>query len=216
MFDFLKKKKPNKEEKNSRGNVPIIAPKLPSLAEIMEETEEEEFPNKNDKGNIITEEQVNAEKEILNELSKQSETPKSDVKRGRKPKPEPVYPDDDEELNPVQELKKKKPRIDEETIDIDEDKDNINGKGFMFAVKNKYIKEATRLNDREITSMSINYAQEASLDQDETRTPFEVFADNFMHLRISKDGLGRTDYTDLAQIKADEQIEKASDAFGRP
>jgi hypothetical protein len=116
----------------------------------------------------------------------------------------------------------KKPEVideeeEEETYDDhDEESGNIPGKGFMFAVKDDNLPEATRLTPKATQSYAVNYVQDEVLKTGRTKSVFELYSHRKMKLNISEDGQGRDELKDLIQLKTEEENSKGGDLFARP
>jgi hypothetical protein len=79
----------------------------------------------------------------------------------------------------------------------------------MFNVDNKHLPETTRLNDREIAALTLEYVYDQLL-KGSTQSVFELHSNRLMKHKIGRNGDGRTEYFTYSAAKA---AEKAASEF---
>jgi hypothetical protein len=97
-----------------------------------------------------------------------------------------------------------------------QEESKIPGNKFMFNVDEKYLPEASRLNDREIYALAVQMTQrEASYTKDPNFDVAFTFMNWLLRLRISRDGEGREEFNLARQAELQQkEAEARSAAFG--
>jgi len=93
----------------------------------------------------------------------------------------------------------------------------IPSSGYLFASKDKYLPEVTRLNEREIFAFAVGDVQDAVLDPDRTKSVYQIFKLSAMRNKIGFEGKGREEHIVIKQQEAEKEADAASRGalFGR-
>jgi hypothetical protein len=193
------------------NKIPIVGPEIPTFKES--EFEEElndgqvsngEFREVND--DVVEEPLAEESQNRTKTMPKEPKRPVSNNGNGNGHKD-------------AEEIVNSKPVImvnqddEEDLYNVEEERTKLPGEGFMFGVKPQHLKEATRLNDREIGCLAVGYVQDAVLKKGRKMSVFETYATTLMQLKISQNGVGRDEFTTLTQLSAEEKAEKNGDLF---
>lgn len=82
--------------------------------------------------------------------------------------------------------------------------------GFMFGVQDRYLPEATELNEREVFAFAVGDVQDAVLDPNRTESVFGIFKNKSMRNKISLNRKGRDEHVVLKQQEADRDAKAAA------
>jgi len=95
----------------------------------------------------------------------------------------------------------------EETYEDNSEDREIPAKGFMYAVKDEYLPETTRLNAREISAFAFGHVKNEVLKPNRTNTVYEIYSSRYMKHKIGEDGKGRDEWFIYKNVQAQEKAE---------
>lgn len=96
----------------------------------------------------------------------------------------------------------------EETYNEDLDEREIPAKGFIYAVKEEYLPETTRLSARAIFALTFGYAKDYILKNPVRKQSFfQIYSNRLMRHNIGLDGKGRDEWFTYKNVIAQEKAE---------